>query len=175
MAKDINASPMHHGAGEPLGLQWSRVDVGEAKTVLLWRDEMGVGQADIDGDHRQLVAIINDFENIARRLPEDRALHETLIGLHDYAAYHFAREEAIQQACGYPHLESHRQEHKELLGEINAMARRYFVDRTEKVTKASLSEAARFLRHWLVDHIIRSDLRMRESLGNLPAGFRLPD
>ncbi len=67
--------------------------------VLLWRDEMGVGQPDIDGDHRQLIAIINDFQAMALRLPEDRALHETLIGLHDYAAYHFSREESIQRAC----------------------------------------------------------------------------
>ncbi len=78
-------------------------------------------------------------------------------------------------ACHYPHHESHKREHQELLSEITAMARRYFVDRTEPVTKASLGQAATFLRHWLVDHIIKSDLRMRESLARLPAGFRLPD
>ncbi len=141
----------------------------------MWREEMSVGQPDIDGDHRQLIAIINDFENMAQRLPESRALHETLIGLHDYAAIHFGREEAIQRACRYPLHESHKREHQELLSQINAMARRYFIDRTEPVTKASLREAAGFLRHWLVDHIIKNDLRMREYLGNLPPSFRLPD
>lgn len=143
--------------------------------VVVWRAEMGVGQPDIDGDHRQLIAIINDFENMAKQLPEGRVLHETLIGLHDYAAIHFGREEAIQAACGYPFRGSHMQEHQELLHQINAMARRYFVDRTMPITKETLGEAAGFLRHWLVDHIIRSDLRMRDYLGKLPDGFKLPE
>ncbi|MDO8607964.1 MAG: hemerythrin family protein [Phaeospirillum sp.] len=143
--------------------------------TLLWREEMCVGQVDIDGDHRQLIAIINDFENMAQRLPGDRTLHETLIGLHDYAAIHFDREEAIQAACHYPFHAPHKQQHQELLASIKAMARRYFIDRTDPVTKESLAEVSRFLRHWLVDHIIKSDLRMREHLKNLPPSFRLPD
>ena len=143
--------------------------------TLLWREEMSVGQVDIDGDHRQLIAIINDFENMARRLPGDRALHETLIGLHDYAAIHFKREETIQLACRYPFHEQHKHEHQDLLAEIKAMARRYFIDRTEPVTKGSLEEANRFLRHWLVDHIIKSDLRMRQHLDKLPPSFQLSD
>ncbi len=143
--------------------------------TLLWREEMSVGQADIDGDHRQLIAIVNDFMNMAKRLPGDRALHETLIGLHDYAALHFEREEAIQRACHYPFHEEHKHQHQVLLAEIQAMARRYFIDRTAPVTKASLEETAQFLRHWLVDHIIKSDLRMRDHIAKLPPSFRLPD
>lgn len=143
--------------------------------TLRWREELGVGQADIDGDHRQLIAIINDFENMARRLPGDRALHETLIGLHDYAALHFEREETVQLACHYPFHAEHKREHQELLAQIRAMAQRYFIDRTEPVTKASLGDVALFLRHWLVNHIIESDLRMRGYLSRLPPSFQLPD
>ena len=142
---------------------------------LLWREEMAVGQADIDGDHRQLIAIINDFMNMVRRLPGDRVLHETLLGLHDYAAMHFQREEAIQQACRFPLCEPHKREHQNLLTEIRTMARSYFIDKTREVTKESLDETAQFLRHWLVDHIIKSDLPMREHLHKLPPGFKLPD
>lgn len=143
--------------------------------VLMWRDEMNVGQADIDGDHQRLVAIINDFENMTERLSGERALHETLIELHDYAAWHFSREEMIQQACKYPYCETHRQEHQQLLFQIKDMARRHFVDRTAPVTRDTLQQAAGFLRHWLVDHIIKSDLRLREHLGKLPPSFKLPD
>ncbi|WP_173985345.1 bacteriohemerythrin [Magnetospirillum sp. SS-4] len=143
--------------------------------VLLWRDDMSVGQADIDGDHRQLVALVNEFEAIARRLPEDRALHVALAGLRDAAAYHFSREEAILEACLCPDRDVHRQEHRALLDEIDAMIRRYFVERSERISKASLGGAAEFLRRWLIDHVIRRDLRISEHLDKLPAGFRLPD
>ena len=142
---------------------------------LLWREEMAVGQADIDGDHRQLIAIINDFMNMARRLPGDRVLHETLLSLHDYAAMHFQREEAIQLACHFPLHEAHKREHQALLGQIRTMARSYFIDKTREVTRESLGETAQFLRHWLVDHIIKSDCPMREHLHKLPPGFKLPD
>ena len=142
---------------------------------LLWREEMSVGQADIDGDHRQLIAIINDFVNMAQRLPGNRVLHETLLGLHDYTAMHFEREEAIQLACHFPLYGAHQREHQELLGQIKTMARAYFIDKTREVNKESLDETAQFLRHWLVDHIIKSDLLMREHLHKLPPGFKLPD
>ena len=142
---------------------------------LLWREEMAVGQADIDGDHRQLIAIINDFTKMAERLPGNRVLHETLLGLHDYTAMHFQREEAIQIACHFPRHEAHKREHQELLTEVETMARGYFILKSREVTKESLSETATFLRHWLVDHIIKSDLLMRDHLHKLPPGFKLPD
>ncbi|MBV5325237.1 MAG: hemerythrin, partial [Rhodospirillaceae bacterium] len=75
---------------------------------------------------------------MARRLPGDRVLHETLLGLHDYAAMHFQREEVLQRACAYPLHEAHKLEHQQLLAEIKAMARSYFIDKTKQVSKETL-------------------------------------
>lgn len=136
--------------------------------MLVWRDELSIGHPDIDDDHRRLLAIINDFENLAEKLPDDRVLHETLINLHDYALLHFGREEAIQIACRFPFTDAHRAEHRTLLQHVTDMARRYFIDKTEPVTRTTTAAMAEFLKHWLVDHIIRSDRRMREYLAQRP-------
>jgi len=132
--------------------------------MLTWREELAIGHAEIDDDHKRLIALINDFESLVAKWPGERALHEVLIGLHDYARSHFHREEAVQLACGYPHYAAHKAEHEALLKEVTAMARRYFVDRTAPVTQQSLGEASNLLKHWLVDHIIKSDLRIRQYL-----------
>jgi len=138
--------------------------------MLTWRDELAVGHPDIDGDHKRLIAIINDFEKLVDCIPKERALHEVLVNLHDYAGFHFAREEAIQAAVAYPHVEAHKREHQVLLARIKEMASRYFVKRTEPITKETLDAAAEFLRRWLVDHIIRNDLRLRDYVRAVPAG-----
>jgi hemerythrin len=143
--------------------------------TVLWRSEMSVGNADMDGDHRQLIAALNEFDLLAKRLPDDRALRAALIELRDLAIFHFRREEAIQIVCGYPFHAEHAKCHMDLVSDISAKAQCFFVDRTEPVTKATLSETVDFLRHWLLDHMVRFDRPMREFMGNLPASFRLPE
>jgi len=135
--------------------------------MLTWREELTVGHPDIDNDHRRLIAIINDFERLSTLIPKERALHEVLISLYDYAASHFAREEEIQRAGNYPFQEAHKAAHRDLLHDITEMATRYFIKKTEPITKESLDVAAGFLRSWLLDHIIKDDLRMRGYVHNV--------
>jgi hemerythrin len=132
--------------------------------MLTWREELAVGHPEIDADHKRLIALINDFEAMIAKGSNERTLHEVLIGLHDYARSHFQREEAVQIACRYPHYAGHKAEHQALLDDVTAMARRYFIDRSAPITRDSLDEASALLRHWLVDHIVKSDLRIRQYL-----------
>jgi hemerythrin-like metal-binding protein len=129
--------------------------------MLVWREELSVGHPEIDGDHKVLIGIINDFENTVDRWDGDKVVHEVLIKLHDYAMQHFTAEEAIQVANHYPLREEHKREHRVLLAQVVDRANRFFIKKTEPVTKEALQGVAEFLKRWLVDHIIKSDLRMR--------------
>jgi hemerythrin len=136
--------------------------------MLTWRPELAVGHPDIDADHKRLIAIINDFERMVENSPKERALHEVLVSLHDYARVHFAREEELQAAAGYSGLERHRREHQALLHSVKEMASRHFVVRTQPITAESLDTLGHFLRRWLVDHIIKSDLKLRDYVRAMP-------
>lgn len=137
--------------------------------MLVWREELSVGNEQIDADHKYLIAIINDFEATVQQWPEEKVIHGVLIKLHDYALAHFEREQVIQQDNHYPFREEHKREHRMLLAQVVDMATKYFIKKTEPVTKDALDGVAEFLKHWLIDHIIKSDLRMRPYVGKRKA------
>ena len=133
--------------------------------MLVWREDLSVGHPDIDNDHKRLIAIINDFQNTVTKWPAERVIHEALIGLHDYSVQHFQREEAIQAACSFPFAVEHQREHAELLATVTAEARSLFVQKTKPITAETLQFITDLLKRWLIEHIIKSDLRMREYVG----------
>ena len=130
--------------------------------MLVWREDLSVGHPDIDNDHKRLIAIINDFQNTAAKWPPESVLNESLYSLYDYARLHFEREEAIQTACGFPYAEEHKKEHAALLCTVTNEVDCLFVSKTKPVTTASIQLVSELLQHWLIDHIIKNDLKMRE-------------
>lgn len=137
--------------------------------AIVWRDEMSIDGGVIDQDHQTLIAIINEFFAIKEDLREFSELSKLLEKLHIYTEVHFGREETLQRAAHYPYNEAHHHEHETLLRElaaVNAELDTYApVEPGAAVSPETLhafhEKVAQFLRHWLVDHIIKSDLRMK--------------
>ena len=114
----------------------------------------------IDADHRHLLDIINRFENFAADgLTLDEGL-EILFALKFYAATHFKREEGLQLRVNYPHYEAHKKQHAELLDQLTAI-----IEALRGGAGAPLDQVARetsaLLQHWLMDHVLKSDLKMK--------------
>ncbi|MEQ9488811.1 MAG: hemerythrin family protein [Alphaproteobacteria bacterium] len=128
--------------------------------TLVWRDNLTVDGSIIDEDHRHLIEIINRFEELgADGLTNDEGL-EILYALKFYAQTHFKREESIQNEIDYPYRESHAQEHKHLIRTLELAFDD--VKKQGNILNASVvKEITDLLKQWLVDHIIKSDLRMK--------------
>lgn len=146
--------------------------------VIQWRDEMSIDQGVIDHDHQALIEIINEFCAAKVDHEELPRLERILAKLERYASTHFSREEGLQRVAQYAYLEAHHHEHADLirrlegiraeLGALHAHPDGQAPDAAPHVTAGSPPEVARahaevakFLHHWLVDHIIHSDLRMK--------------
>ncbi|MEW6598956.1 MAG: hemerythrin family protein [Pseudomonadota bacterium] len=137
--------------------------------AIIWRDEMSIDGGVIDEDHQTLIAIINEFFEIKEDLREFNELSKLLAKLHHYTEVHFGREEMLQRAAHYPYNDAHHHEHETLLRElaaVNAELDTYApVEPGAAVSPETLhafhERVGLFLRHWLVDHIIKSDLRMK--------------
>ena len=111
---------------------------------IFWRPQFRIGHDDIDADHRYLILLINTVELVLRFPDDPRNVDLALAELRRYAEYHFEREERIQIAYGYLHLDQHKREHRALLAEIDVLAQR--IHATLEVTaawRASRSRAAR--------------------------------
>lgn len=125
-----------------------------------WRDAMNIGDPSIDSDHRHLVELINDFEAAIAGRIDHRGIARVLMGLVQYTADHFTREEEIMAEIRYPYLDSHRRSHRDVLKKLTEHVHDYVAaDKSRR--DEMIRSMAGFLREWLVDHIIHSDLRMK--------------
>ena len=77
---------------------------------------------------------------------------------------------------GYPELEGHRAEHKKLAAQVQIFQRQY-----DEGRHAAVDELLKFLKNWLIDHIILADTkywpwidRVRPSLDNQGDFIRQP-
>lgn len=132
---------------------------------IFWRPQMAIGHDEIDADHRYLILLINTVELVLRFLENRPHIEMALEELRRYAAGHFEREERIQIAWGYIQFDEHRQAHRQLLRELDVLVNSIEVllddpavgpeglrDRSQELTN--------FLRHWLVDHVMKSDMQL---------------
>lgn len=130
-------------------------------SYMEWRPEMSVGMDLMNDDHKFLIRVINRIaENLESGGPDDGLL-ECLSALRNYAAFHFAREEAVMRACGYSTLVEHQGEHREFTGRMNDLASQ-IDDGTLKVREAIDAELLQYLRDWLFHHILVIDMSYSE-------------
>ena len=141
--------------------------------LILWRATMSVDGGQIDRDHQVLIAIINEFSDIAvTHVAADR-LQRTLLSLDSYAKRHFSREEELQRTIGFPHCDSHHREHLLLVDRLTRF--RSELDGTKIADLGAAHERMTgFLHHWLIDHVIKSDLRMRPFAARLNGVGHMP-
>ncbi|TNC98394.1 MAG: hemerythrin-like metal-binding protein [Gallionellaceae bacterium] len=129
---------------------------------LIWREQLSVGNNVIDSDHKYLIELINTAET-SLNSKNRRDLMGALDNLGQYSRLHFDREEKIASAVGYTQMPHLSQSHQELLthldqirGEIDAMGQDWSTETVEHFTK--------FLRDWLINHVIKEDLLMKPTL-----------
>ena len=125
-----------------------------------WTQSMSVGVALLDSDHQALIELINRLHEHLEAEEADKdaaALDEIFDRLVAYIDYHFAREEKVMEACEYPLLDSHRDEHLDFTQQI-----RYVRDRYVKSGDAEIGqELLDFLKNWLTHHILIQDMEYR--------------
>jgi hemerythrin len=134
---------------------------------IQWRCEMAIDNDAVDHDHQVLIAVINEFFDAGPDEHELLRMQGVLGKLEQYTHIHFAREEKLQVMVRYPYHDAHHQEHQELIRQLARI--RGMVDAAMQPEPAPDEATIRHLRikvdtllhEWLVDHIIKSDLRMK--------------
>jgi hemerythrin len=123
-----------------------------------WDPALETGHEDIDSQHRQLFALANALqEALARDDADPDVVEDAVYSLTEYVVQHFADEEALMDACAYPHENRHKALHRDLTAETMRLTAR-FMNR-EDVTP---EELALFLVRWLRGHIREEDMRFVE-------------
>lgn len=124
--------------------------------TLMWRDQLSVGHSGIDADHQHLIQLINQTED-ALRARDSGALKRQLAELRDYGLAHFKREERVAYAVDFPHSHHLHASHERLIRQLDFRLNQLDATLNEREVEAFV----RFLRHWLVDHVIKEDMQLK--------------
>ncbi|NPA73798.1 MAG: hemerythrin family protein [Epsilonproteobacteria bacterium] len=139
--------------------------------ALIWRRGMSVGNETIDHDHRYLVCYLNTVELALQKPENEEVLLTSLSQLYNYAYEHFIREESIQKKIKYPNIKEHRKEHQQLLEELLDLKNKIKNEYDNEHISKNYDEIVKFLRHWLIDHVLNTDMAMKKYLEKYPKNF----
>lgn len=121
--------------------------------MLAWEDGYKIGQGEMDAEHLILFSLLNQLNiNINADMAHD-CVGDVLAALGAYIDYHFAHEEALMKAWGYPGLAEHSARHHEFMNEVSRL-------RQQAEGGDMLKTALRvrgFVLEWLLNHILDVD------------------
>ena len=118
-----------------------------------WKPEFSVGVAEIDSQHKKLVALLSRLYEAMQEGNGKEALGSVLSELVNYCNTHFAAEERLMSKYGYPGLENHKGVHRKMTIKAASLER----DFTHSAAPPTI-QVANFLKDWLTKHIMETDM-----------------
>ena len=119
---------------------------------LEWSDQIAVGHAEIDAQHRKLVEIANALYDAMTTGKGRDHVGKTLAELIDYTVYHFAVEEDLMDRYGYDKTDNHKNKHNDFVARVQVLQRDYEAGKLTVIV-----DTMSFLQSWLVGHIMGTD------------------
>jgi hemerythrin len=128
-----------------------------------WTDELLCGIDEIDTQHKQLFAMVQDLSNYIGNDKDREVIKETFDFLEDYVKRHFELEEHYMELHKYPGYSEQKVEHKRFHEDFLVLRKKYESRYSYSIT---LSEVQGSLYHWLETHLNGLDKRMCQFLRN---------
>lgn len=127
--------------------------------LLSWSNQYSIGNDLIDTEHEELFRLINAFHTNWVEERNRQEIARVLNQLIAYAQMHFQHEENIMEDAGYPKLADHQQIHEAMVEKIFELHTAY----TEGNLRLEI-ETMKFLKSWLLEHILENDYQFRDYL-----------
>jgi len=137
---------------------------------IRWSDNLSVGVPQIDAEHRQFVARVNDL-NQAIVECRDKATVERLLDLMLMeATHHFWNEQQLLAERKYPGLAEHSAKHARLIAQFERVMKEF------EQADVSFTWALKglHLKQLLVDHLLQEDMKYRDFLRKPNSVIQLP-
>jgi hemerythrin len=119
------------------------------------------GVDEIDAQHRELFDRVGALLDASRHRRSREEVIRVLEFLGRYAVEHFAAEERTMEQAGYPKLEGHRAEHRQLVKELEILRHEL---KSEGPGPLFVIRVGNRVTGWLREHIYRTDRVLAEWL-----------
>ncbi len=138
---------------------------------IKWDSRLSVGNAYIDIEHKLIISLINALEAVLRHPDEKDSLKFFIDQLYEFAGDHFAHEEKLQIKYMFPHLEENKKGHRSLMAELDVIKSIIYAFVEKKITSQqeaneTSAKVNHLMRNWFVEHIIKSDMKMKGFMDN---------
>lgn len=118
-----------------------------------WKNEYNTKISVIDGQHKNLVEIINQIADAQNKKEEALVLRESIFKLVEYTKIHFAFEEKHMGEHNFNLLSDHKEEHNKLVEKIVSVLQHIHKNDIKVIT----NDLLKFLEDWLMSHILVHD------------------
>lgn len=122
-------------------------------SFLDWTEEMSVGVAALDAEHKRLFAMFRELHDATRNDHGPEAIDRTIKGLVVYTLTHFKHEEELFEKTNYPDAAAHRKEHEDLARRVHDLQALSRFGPSEELARETFG----FLQNWLASHINGTD------------------
>jgi HAD superfamily hydrolase (TIGR01509 family) len=119
---------------------------------IQWKDRYNIGYKEIDAQHKGLLDVLNQLMDLVGERRDPELVAGIFHRLCEYVLTHFATEERYMRACGYPRQTEHEALHSSFVQRLLELNGTY-----DPADPRLVDEALEFLKHWYLDHIMKTD------------------
>lgn len=124
---------------------------------IVWTDEFTVGIEEMDAQHRQIIAMINEMIDNFEADARSEVVSAMLMKMTHYSLGHLKAEEKLLEEINYPLLEEHKELHNEFKLKVADFTTASTIG-VNQVTPAILI----YLAEWWTQHILGEDKKYFE-------------
>tara|TARA_B100000315_G_scaffold43957_1_gene38925 strand:+ start:4471 stop:4878 length:408 start_codon:yes stop_codon:yes gene_type:complete len=127
--------------------------------IIEWSDLYRVNIEELDQQHKQLLNIVNEFDEAVETKKEEETTKNILKNLLDYADMHFKKEEELMDQHGYPEIAEHKKQHDDLLEELFHIYKNFIGS-----DRDAAFQTVFLLGDWLLNHTDIDDKKLAKYL-----------
>jgi hemerythrin len=117
-----------------------------------WKDSFNIGNAEIDGQHRSFLEMLNEYYDSGSGGTKDKIGDQLIVQIRKYAAMHFRFEEGLMQAAGYQETDRQQKQHSYFESLVTTLESDHREGKTE-----DLKRVLSLLKDWFLRHILEED------------------
>ena len=132
----------------------------QSEWEIRWNHALSVGVPEIDEEHRQFIARVNDLNQAIIECRDKPAVERLLDLMLMEAAHHFWHEQRLLTQWKYPGWAAHAAKHAQLTAQFDRVMKEF------EQADVSFTWALKglYIKQLLVDHLLQEDMKYRDFL-----------
>lgn len=124
-----------------------------------WDDKYSTGNDTIDEQHKQIFAYLDELEDHIENGASQEWVEQFMKAIGLFTRSHFCFEEMCMRKAKCDAAAQNKVQHTKLLAAFSAAQQRF---KRDGVSDDLLNQLQKFLTSWLVNHIMKIDVRLKD-------------